>query len=561
MKNKLAEITLAIIGLAIAIFLSCADNPTLEFPSEEQVRARYSSSSSEDSSSSAKSSSSSEVDSSSSAESSSSEEADSSSSSSEEVSSSSCDEADKCGGKCYNRETQFCYNNDTPYNRCGGNIYNVDLQICCGNTRYPKSSHDCCGETSYLVSGYGCRDNAVLTKCGTDLLYDPLKQFCANNGTVQTLCGGKQFDPPNENCTDGVINGVCGSELLMNHSTHFCYNQEPYPLCGGKDGKNFNPPTQFCYGNEIYDKCGDIDKYDYNPTTHYCHTDGITYSCGGKPYNPSTNYCHTDGKTYSCGNEPYDPTTHFCYNATIKEKCGDKDYNPITQFCYKPTSCDYDDPLRSCKVGNFCGINPQKYYNPDLYECKPNSNGIYLKDGIYNLDSDKIYSAVMIGEQLWLAENLKDTAPAPNGSSCDIYTLVSGSKLCDVYGRLYNYEYANTVCSFHTYGWPCHLPSDAEWTRLIDFVGGSSSAGEKLKSTSGWNSNGNGTDDYGFSALPGGWGINPQSNSINYGNEGNWWSSGNLSRYRLTNSSDAIAKTTNNSGTYFYSVRCICGPW
>jgi uncharacterized protein (TIGR02145 family) len=52
------------------------------------------------------------------------------------------------------------------------------------------------------------------------------------------------------------------------------------------------------------------------------------------------------------------------------------------------------------------------------------------------------------------------------------------------------------------------LPSREEWQTLIDYAGGSSVAGKKLRAKSGWNDyksqSGNGTDDYGFSALPGG---------------------------------------------------------
>ena len=57
-------------------------------------------------------------------------------------------------------------------------------------------------------------------------------------------------------------------------------------------------------------------------------------------------------------------------------------------------------------------------------------------------------------------------------------------------------------------GW--HLPDTTEWNALFTAVGGSSTAGEMLKSTSGWNDdkgvNGNGTDAYGFSVLPAGTG-------------------------------------------------------
>jgi uncharacterized protein (TIGR02145 family) len=70
-------------------------------------------------------------------------------------------------------------------------------------------------------------------------------------------------------------------------------------------------------------------------------------------------------------------------------------------------------------------------------------------------------------------------------------------------------------------GW--HIPSDAEWQTLIDFAGGNETAGAILKAASGWNSNGNGTDDYGFSALPGGEG-NSGGRFLGVGYYGIWWS-------------------------------------
>jgi len=127
------------------------------------------------------------------------------------------------------------------------------------------------------------------------------------------------------------------------------------------------------------------------------------------------------------------------------------------------------------------------------------------------------YRAVTIGTQTWMAENLN--YDAGDGSVC--YDSLASN--CDTYGRLYNWATvmgfeskcnsstcANQVQNPHQgkcpAGW--HVPSDAEWTTLTGFVGGLT-AGTKLKSTSGWNNrddggSGNGTDEFGFSALPGG---------------------------------------------------------
>jgi len=120
------------------------------------------------------------------------------------------------------------------------------------------------------------------------------------------------------------------------------------------------------------------------------------------------------------------------------------------------------------------------------------------------------YRTTRIDKQIWMAENLNYDA---SGSKCNDNKAAN----CATYGRLYNWATAmaldascnSSYCASQISakhrgicpdGW--HIPSDEEWTTLIDYVG--SSAGKKLKATSGWNSNGNGTDIYGFAALPGG---------------------------------------------------------
>ena len=119
----------------------------------------------------------------------------------------------------------------------------------------------------------------------------------------------------------------------------------------------------------------------------------------------------------------------------------------------------------------------------------------------------KAYKTVRIGTQTWMAENLNYNVA---GSKC--YDDLEAN--CNTYGRLYNWETALEVCPS---GW--HLPSDDEWTVLEDYVG--STAGTKLKATSGWSS-GNGTNSYGFSALPGG--IGESGYFSGGGSFGTWWS-------------------------------------
>ncbi|MDR0517380.1 MAG: hypothetical protein LBH25_10100 [Fibromonadaceae bacterium] len=113
----------------------------------------------------------------------------------------------------------------------------------------------------------------------------------------------------------------------------------------------------------------------------------------------------------------------------------------------------------------------------------------------------KDYRTVPIGDQVWMAENFNCNV---SGSKC----YKDSTSYCNKYGRLYDWETAMRVCPS---GW--HLPNDAEWSTLRDYVESNSGcyncAGKHLKATSGWNSSSsniymNGTDTYGFSALPGG---------------------------------------------------------
>jgi len=125
----------------------------------------------------------------------------------------------------------------------------------------------------------------------------------------------------------------------------------------------------------------------------------------------------------------------------------------------------------------------------------------------------KVYKTVKIGKQVWMAENLSYNVPDSR--------FYDDDPANDKYGRLYSWSDAEEACPP---GW--HLPSDDEWETLVNFAGGDEIAGKKLKAKSGWNDNdgksGNGTDDYGFSALPGGYGdyVNKFSN---IGCSGGWW--------------------------------------
>jgi len=112
---------------------------------------------------------------------------------------------------------------------------------------------------------------------------------------------------------------------------------------------------------------------------------------------------------------------------------------------------------------------------------------------------------------MWMAENLNYDTLKGTGSWC--YNNQDSN--CVKYGRLYNWNTAKVACPS---GW--HLPSRKEWERLLIAAGGDEV--KKLKATNGWNDNDNGTDDFGFSALPGGH-RTTDGKFYNAGYNGYWW--------------------------------------
>lgn len=193
------------------------------------------------------------------------------------------------------------------------------------------------------------------------------------------------------------------------------------------------------------------------------------------------------------------------------------------------------------------------------------------------------YNTVLIGNQCWMKENLHTTT-YNNGTSIPYYSssylwgfLTSGGYAINnsAYGYIYNWYAVADVNGLCPTGW--HVPSTAEWTELTDYIGGTGTPhGAELKScrqissplgvgcSTGlhprWNQNDTfyGTDDFGFSGLPGG----TFGGSTTYvGERGYWWSSTETSSsaanyFNLNYNSSSII-ISNSGKTAGYSVRCL----
>jgi len=197
---------------------------------------------------------------------------------------------------------------------------------------------------------------------------------------------------------------------------------------------------------------------------------------------------------------------------------------------------------------------------------------IIYSDNLVDSRDGKTYKTVVIGTKTWMAENLNYDVPnAGMGSKCygeggamKVGTPTDGQEdyryseeewlaACAKYGRLYDWttvmagatssnQNPSGVKGICPNGW--HVPSDDEWAELADYAGdfictspdistcyNSYKSGTKLKAKSGWSSydyygdgssveSGNGTDDFGFAALPGGYCYNCSDVNVLIQNDG-----------------------------------------
>jgi len=183
---------------------------------------------------------------------------------------------------------------------------------------------------------------------------------------------------------------------------------------------------------------------------------------------------------------------------------------------------------------------------------KSNTN---INNSIYATDpAGKTYKTVNIGSQVWMAENLA----YKTSSGC--WAPKNDESNVTIFGYLYNWETAQNICPI---GW--HLPSDAEWTILLNFLGGEEFAASKLKEsgTAHWQNNNFGSNTTGFTALPAGLFDNNITQSHTMGRFAYWWTStenkNNKSGYFCISIDDIIGHPGLGSASkdLGLSIRCI----
>jgi uncharacterized protein (TIGR02145 family) len=167
-----------------------------------------------------------------------------------------------------------------------------------------------------------------------------------------------------------------------------------------------------------------------------------------------------------------------------------------------------------------------------------------------------IYEAIEIGEQIWMAENLKVTK-TPEGEDVDWLIYDDNENNLEPYGRLYTWSDANKVCPE---GW--HLPAKSEWQVLASELGGRSVAGGKMKDTNPdyWNAPNTGaTNESGLTIRAAG-----EKDEIEYRLKGEYavyWTSTSIS---AVDAAEVYLAFNSAELTHFnwhkilhYSVRCV----
>lgn len=210
-----------------------------------------------------------------------------------------------------------------------------------------------------------------------------------------------------------------------------------------------------------------------------------------------------------------------------------------------------------------------------VYQTDYPSGLFYFNGGVWSsVATPTHYPSVTICSQKWMDRNL-DVTTYRNGDTIAYVTdpiawqtLTTGAwcyynndpSTNATYGKLYNWYAVNDQRGLAPTGW--HVPSDAEWTTLETCLGGSSTAGGKMKvaGTTTWTSpNTEATNTIGWAGLPGGTRINGQFSRIRF--DGSWWSS------TQTNTTNVWARLlTYNDGSLYrfnyekhrgFSVRCL----
>jgi len=372
-----------------------------------------------------------------------------------------------------------------------------------------------------------------------------------------------------DSCNDG------SSATINDTWNNSCICTGELPGCTSTSACNYNSDADLDDGSCYFigDNCDDGNSTTINDTW------SGSCSCTGElPGCTSTSACNynsdadlDDGSCYFIG-DSCDDGNSSTINDTWNNSCicaGELPGCTSTSACNYNSDADLDDG--SCYfIGDSCD-DGNLYTTNDTWSNNCSCVGQLCGSSITHEGYD--YPTIQIGEQCWFAENcryLPYVSPSSSWSTISpkyyVYdyqgTDLGAAQATDnyeTYGVLYNFPAVMTedICPS---GW--HIPSDGEFTQLTNFLNGESVAGYAMKSTSGWDDSGNGSNSSGFDGLPGGVRYYSGGSFLGIGFSGCWWSSSvtagiNSAWFRDLYSSNDNVQRNSSSTQNGRSARCV----
>jgi uncharacterized protein (TIGR02145 family) len=313
----------------------------------------------------------------------------------------------------------------------------------------------------------------------------------------------------------------------------------------------------------------------------------MIYSCKKKDgpivyINPGLNWANpadiTEGTWLSATtqlNARADVEGIFVYTPPVGAQLG-VGYNQELKVDFYPTTVGYYRTTKTVKINVIPSFKPTNGLTTSVF----NNTKTY---GTMTDQDSNVYKTITIGTQTWMAENLRTTkfrdgTEMPN-ICYGLWNLSKNDAYCSynnttdavsiaTYGRLYNWYTVTNSHNIAPEGW--HVPTDAEWTTLITYLGGESVAGGKMKETgtTHWIApNTNATNESGFTSLPTGardsGGSNPEPFFSFMGACGYYWSSTEpgpdyaVGDYCRLSCDNAAVYRYNNSKAEGFAVRLV----
>lgn len=403
------------------------------------------------------------------------------------------------------------------------------VQVGSGEGSFTTSITDLTVGTTYYIIAYAT--NSTGTSYGTELSFSTSSSI--NTPTLTTT--GVSSVTNNSAISGGNITSNGGSEVI---ARGICWSTSQNPTI--TDSHSTDGTGIGSFASNIIDLTVGTRYYVRAYASNAVGTsygDEISFSTTELITLPSLNTDGISNITYTMAKSGGNITSDGGASVTQRGVCWSTSTNPTIADNYTNDGNGinaFESYLNELTAGTTYYI--RAYATNSLgtaYGDELNFTTINIETGTVSDIDGNVYKTVKMGDQWWMAENLKVTH-YHNGTAIPLVTdntlwgnlddnntddaYCNYNNTVNEYGSLYTWAAAmgdnassssanpSGIQGACPSGW--HMPSDAEWTELVDFVGDNGHSGIEgaaLKAISGWNSSsGNGTDNYGFTILPGG---------------------------------------------------------